>query len=603
MVYGSSYPGLMSDYRPPLRDIRFVLENIVDLEELSARPGFEHVEADDVYDALAEAGRFLAEVVAPTNHPGDVEGITRNDDGTVTVPEPMVAAYRHLVEAGWPAVKGDPEYGGHGFPGVMATAVQEMLTASNLSFSLCPMLTSSAVEALHHHGSAELKATYLEKLISAEWAGTMALTEPEAGSDVGALRTKAWPEQDGTWRVQGTKIFITWGEHEMTDNIIHFVLARAPEAPPGTKGISLFLVPKYLVDEDGSIGEKNDVECVGVEHKLGIHASPTCVMAYGEQRGAVAYLVGEVNEGMHCMFTMMNDARLHVGLEGLGLSVRAYQLALDYARTRKQGRAPGAAKGESSLIIEHPDVRRMLLTMKANIEALRALIFDAAVAGDRAGHAEAGADRAAAANRMALLTPVAKAWGTDLGVELTSLGIQVHGGMGFIEETGAAQLWRDSRIAPIYEGTNGIQAIDLVMRKLPMDDGSVVSGYLEEMEATAADLIATQGLGPIGEALQRAIGDLRKSTEWLLNAAPVDAMAGASPYLRQFGVVAGAYYLGRLALVAQARLAEGDDPWLRSKVAVADFYARQILPQAAGSGPAVSVGADQLYVIADDLLE
>jgi alkylation response protein AidB-like acyl-CoA dehydrogenase len=594
----------MSDYRPPLRDIRFVLENIVDLDELATLPGFEHVEPDDVYDALAEAGRFLSEVVAPTNHIGDTKGVTRNDDGSVTVPEEMVTAYRQLVEAGWPAIKGSPEYGGHGFPGVMATAVQEMLTASNMAFSLCPMLTTSAVEAFQHHGTEELKAVYLEKLISGEWSGTMALTEPEAGSDVGALRAKAWPEEDGTWRVQGTKIFITWGEHEMADNIIHFVLARAPEAPPGTRGISLFLIPKFLVNDDGSLGEKNDVECVGVEHKLGIHASPTCVMAYGEERGAVAHLVGEVNEGMRCMFTMMNDARLHVGLEGLGLSVRSYQQALDHARSRRQGRAPGAAKDEASLIIEHPDVRRMLLEMKASIEALRALILDTSAAGDRARHAATDADRDSAAKRMALLTPVAKAWGTDLGVELTSIGIQVHGGMGFIEETGAAQFWRDSRIAPIYEGTNGIQAIDLVLRKVPMDEGAVVAGYLAEIEATAADLVAAgDRLGPIGEALQYAVGDLRKTTEWLLNASPLDSLAGATPYLRQFGIVAGGYYLGRLALAAENRLASGDDRWLRAKVEVAGFYAKQLLPQAGGTGHAVTAGADQLFGIPEALLD
>jgi alkylation response protein AidB-like acyl-CoA dehydrogenase len=595
----------MSDYRPPLRDIRFVLQNIVDLKELSTLPGFEHVEAEDVYDALAEAGRFLSEVVAPTNHIGDTAGITRSDDGSVTVPEEMVAAYRLLVDAGWPAIKGNPEYGGHGFPGVMATAVQEMLTASNMAFSLCPMLTTSAVEAFQHHGTDELKGVYLEKLISGEWTGTMALTEPEAGSDVGALRAKAWPEEDGTWRVQGTKIFITWGEHDMADNIIHFVLARAPEAPPGTKGISLFLIPKYLVNENGSLGERNDVECVGVERKLGIHASPTCVMAYGEQRGAVAYLVGEVNKGMHCMFTMMNDARLHVGLEGLGLAVRSYQQALDYAKSRKQGRAPGAPPGQSSPIIEHPDVRRMLMTMKASLEALRALIFDTSAAGDRARHGVSEHDRLVATARMALLTPVAKAWGTDLGVELTSLGIQIHGGMGYIEETGAAQLWRDSRIAPIYEGTNGIQAIDLAMRKLPMDDGAVVADYLTEIESMAAHLVAAgDRLGPIGEALQRAVGDLRKTTEWLLDATSLDKLAGATPYLRQFGVVAGGYYLGRLALAAEKRLVGGpDDPWLRSKIDVADFYAKQILPQAAGTGYAVSAGADQLFAIAGDMLD
>jgi 3-(methylthio)propanoyl-CoA dehydrogenase len=594
----------MSEYRPPLRDIRFVLENIVDLKELSALPDFEHVEAEDVYDALVEAGRFLSEVVAPTNHIGDNTGITRNDDGSVTVPEEMVVAYHQLVEAGWPAIKGDPDYGGHGFPGVMATAFQEMLTASNMAFSLCPMLTTSAVEAFQRHGTDELKAVYLEKLISGEWTGTMALTEPEAGSDVGALRSKAWPEKDGTWRVQGTKIFITWGEHDMADNIIHFVLARAPQAPPGTKGISLFLIPKYLVNEDGSLGERNDVECVGVEHKLGIHASPTCVMAYGEQRGAVAYLVGEVNKGMHCMFTMMNDARLHVGLEGLGLSVRSYQQALDYARTRRQGRALDTPKGQSAQIIEHPDVRRMLMTMKANIEALRALILDTSAAGDRSEHAADEGDREVAAKRMALLTPVAKAWGTDLGVELTSIGIQIHGGMGFIEESGAAQLWRDSRIAPIYEGTNGIQAIDLAMRKIPMDEGAVVASYLAEIEATASSLVDSgDHLGPIGDALHRAVGELRKTTDWLLNASPSDILAGATPYLRQFGIVAGGYYLGRLALAAHGRLAEEDDPWLRTKVEAADFYTKQILPQAAGMGDAVSAGSEQLFAIAGDLLD
>ena len=595
----------MSDYRPPLRDIRFVLENIVDLEGLSSYPGFEHVEAEDVYDALDEAGRFLAEVVAPTNPIGDSQGITRNEDGSVIVPDEMVAAYKHFVEAGWAAIKGDMEYGGHGFPGVMATAIQEMLTASNMAFSLCPMLTTSAVEAFQNHGSEELKATYLEKLISGEWSGTMALTEPEAGSDVGALRAKAWPEDDGTWRVQGTKIFITWGEHEMADNIIHFVLARAPEAPPGIKGISLFLVPKYLVNADGSLGDRNDVECIGVEHKLGIHASPTCVMAYGEQHGAVAYLVGEVNAGMRCMFTMMNDARLHVGLEGLGLSVRAYQQALDYAKERRQGRAIGSPKDQSSPIIDHPDVRRMLMTMKANIEAMRALILDTSVASDRS---ERGADdetRLAGTNRAALLTPIAKAWATDLGVELTSLGVQVHGGMGFIEETGAAQHWRDARIAPIYEGTNGIQAMDLVMRKISLANGKVVADYLDEMDATAAELMSSEnGLRSMGESLREAVSGLRETTNWLLDSSnPNDGLAGATPYLRQFGVVAGGYYLGRSALIAHNLLeGNGDDPWLRAKIDTSRFYADQILPQAAGSAPAVMVGVDQLFAIDGDLL-
>jgi alkylation response protein AidB-like acyl-CoA dehydrogenase len=467
------------------------------------------------------------------------------------------------------------------------------------------MLTSSAVEALEVHGSDELKATYLEKLITSEWAGTMALTEPEAGSDVGALRAKAWPAEDGTWRVQGTKIYITWGEHEMAENIIHLVLARAPEAPPGTRGISLFLVPKYLVNPDGSLGERNDVECVSVEHKLGIHASPTAVMAYGEQRGAVAYLVGEVNAGMRCMFTMMNDARLHVGLEGLGLSERSYQLALAYAKERRQGRAIGAPKGESSLIIEHPDVRRMLMTMKANIEAMRALILDTSAAGDLRYHGADEEARLRGANRMALLTPVAKAWATDLGVELTSLGVQIHGGMGFVEETGAAQHWRDSRIAPIYEGTNGIQAIDLVMRKVPMEEGAIVAGYLDEMQATADELRATgNGLADVGESLAEGVARLQETTNWLLAADnPNDGLAGATPYLRQFGVVAGGYYLARQAAVAAQLLSEGDtDAWLQAKIDTCRFYAHQILPQAVGCAPAVKAGADQLFAIDVDML-
>ena len=593
----------MSDYRPPLRDIRFVLDHIADLEGIAGLPGYEHVEAEDIHDALAEAGRFLAEVVAPTNVIGDTEGLTHNPDGSVTVPEPMVSAYQQLVEAGWLAISGDPEFGGHGFPGVMATAFQEMLTSSNMAFSLCPMLTISAVEAFQHHGSDELKAVYLEKLISGEWAGTMDLTEPQAGSDVGALRAKAWPEDDGTWRVKGTKIFITWGDHEMAENIIHFVLARAPEAPPGTKGISLFLIPKYLGNDDGTLGEKNDVECVSIEHKLGIHASPTCVMAYGEQEGAVAYLVGEVNAGMRCMFTMMNDARLHVGLEGLGLSVRSYQQSLEYAKERRQGRAPGAAKGESSPIIDHPDVRRMLMTMKANIEAIRALVFDTSAAADRSRQAADSAARAAAANRVALLTPIAKAWATDLGVELTSLGIQIHGGAGYVEETGAAQHWRDSRIASIYEGTNGIQAIDLVMRKLSLGDGSVVESFLAEMEGTAADLESADGLDSMAGGLRTAVAALRDSTEWLRGATPEDALAGASPYLRQFGVVAGGYYLARLALAADRELAAADDLWFQAKIETARFYIEQILPQGAGLSPAVAAGVDQLYSITDDLMD
>ncbi len=586
----------MATYRPPLQDMRFVLEHLAGIGELSTLPDLVAAEPDLVFAVLEEAGRLTSEVIAPTNRIGDEQGTTRQADGTVVVPDELVAAYRKYAAGGWIAVKGPPEYGGHGFPGVVSTAVQEMLTSSNLSLSLCPMLTASAVEALLQHATDEQKEQYLGKLLSGEWAATMALTEPEAGSDVGALRAVAEPQPDGTWLVRGTKIFITWGDHEMTDNIVHLVLARTPGAPAGTRGISLFVVPKFLVAADGTPGERNDVQCLSVEHKLGIHAAPTCVMAFGEERGAVAELVGEVNGGMHAMFTMMNDARLHVGLEGLGVSERAYQQALDYAEQRRQGRAVGAAANESSLIIEHPDVRRMLLTMKANIEALRAVTYVAAAALDVADHHPDPARREAAAARGGLLTPVVKGWGTDLGVELTSIGIQVNGGMGYVEETGAAQLFRDARIGPIYEGTNGIQAIDLVLRKLPHDDGAAVRSFLEEIAALDAELgEAGADLKTIRTEVGAGLIALRDTTEWLLGRTdPNDALAGASPYLRLFGVVAGGALLAKEALVAHRLTTTTPDEWLDAKVATARFYAEQILPQAIGLAPAVVRGADAL---------
>ncbi len=582
----------MSDYSPPVRDLKFVLEHICDLNEIVSYPAFEHVDPELAFGALDEAARFFSEVVAPTNRDGDTIGSIRNDDGTVTAPPSFKKAYGQYVAAGWGAVKGPMEYGGHGFPGSVGLAILEMMTSANMAFSLCPMLSSSAILAIDAHGSDEMKATYLEKLVSGEWTGTMVLTEPEAGSDVGALRAKATPNEDGSWAIDGTKIFITWGDHDMVDNIVHLVLARTPEAPPGTKGISLFVVPKLIPDSSGAPADTNGVSCVSIEHKLGIHGSPTCVMAFEDSTG---WMIGEENQGMRAMFTMMNDARLHVGLEGMGVAERSYQQALEYSTTRTQGRAVGAPKTEVSPIIEHPDVRRMLMTMKAYIEGTRALLFDIAGAIDREHHAPDEATRLAGQERAALLTPVGKAFGTDLGVELTSIGVQIHGGPGYIEETGSAQFFRDARIAPIYEGTNGIQAIDLVMRKLPMRGGDVVDDFLAEIAAIEPELRSAD-LGAIAERLETGRGALAEASAYLASCDnPNDALAGATPYLRMFGLLACSYYLARQALVATASAA--DDDWMAAKLATARFYATQLLPQAGGLLPSVMAGADQLFEI------
>src|SRR5687768_11154260 len=472
----------MAEYTAPLRDMRFALEHLADLAGVAALPGFEHVDTESVLSILEENARFMEDKVAPLNRIGDLQGSVRNDDGSVTTPEGFAAAYKDYVDAGWSAVSFPPEYGGGGFPWLLSIAMQEILTSANMAFSMCPLLNQGAVDMLLHHASETLRETYLPKMVTGEWTGTMNLTEPHAGSDVGALTTKAVPQDDGTYRITGTKIFISFGEHDMSENIIHLVLARTPDAPPGTKGISCFIVPKLLVGDDGSLGERNDVTCVSIEHKMGIKASPTCVLTYGDQgAGAVGYLIGEENAGMRYMFTMMNNARLSVGLEGLALAERAFQMALAYAKERKQGRAPGAPAGEQSLIIEHPDIRRMLLTQKASIEALRGILYANAAAMDRAGRHPDEATRTRCQELADILTPISKGWGTDLGVELTSLALQVFGGMGYIEETGIAQVYRDARIAPIYEGTNGIQAMDLVGRKLPMRAGGAVTDYLGQI--------------------------------------------------------------------------------------------------------------------------
>src|SRR5205085_4111756 len=467
-------------YRAPVAEIAFTLKHGAGLSRTLAQGG--ELAAGDVDAVLEEAGRFATDVLAPLNSVGDKFG-TPFKDGAITMPPGWKAAYRDWSAAGWNAVSLPAAWGGQALPNALNAACIEMWNSASMAFGIGPVLTMGAAEALSNYGTDELKKTFLPKLISGEWMGTMQLTEPQAGSDVGALRTKAVRSGDGTYRITGQKIFITYGEHDLTDNIIHFVLARLPDAPAGNRGISLFLVPKFMVNQDGSLGARNDVRAHSIEHKLGIHASPTCTMVYGDNGGAIGFLIGEENRGLACMFTMMNLARLAVGLQGVAIAERATQQALDYARERKQGRAGGASGSGSSPIIQHPDVKRMLLTMRAFTRAARAICYATAGAIDRGRHGN-GDGAKAANNRAALLTPVAKAFSTDIGIEVASLGVQVHGGMGFIEEAGAAQHYRDARIAAIYEGTNGIQAIDLVTRKLPLSGGTAVRAFLQELRGT-----------------------------------------------------------------------------------------------------------------------
>ena len=574
-------------YRPPLDDIAFVLAYQADLDELGSwYAGGGQVDTAMTMDLLTEAGRFVADVFAPLRRIGDEQPARRHDDGTVTTAPGTPAAYRQFVEAGWAGISFPEAWGGGGQPWVTTIAVQEMITSASMGLSLCPLLTQGAIELLLHHASEEQKSVYLPKMITGEWTGTMNLTEPDAGSDVGALRAKAARVDDGTYRISGTKIFITFGEHDLTDNIIHLVLARTPDAPPGTKGISVFIVPKFLVNEDGSLGSRNAATCLKLEHKVGIHASPTCVMEFDE---AVGYLIGDECTGMRSMFTMMNNARLSVGLEGLSLTEAAYQHALDYARSRRQGRAVGAPPGTSSPIIEHTDVRVMLATMKANIDAMRGLLYFDAAHVDRAMTHPDESERRAAGDLVALLTPVCKAWSTDLGVEMTSLGIQVHGGMGFVEETGAAQFWRDSRIAPIYEGTNGIQAIDLVTRKLPLDDGATLDGLLARVRREAGETSALVAVEEATAYMRAALAAGRVN----------DALAGATPYLRMVGTLLGDWMLQRSATVAREAIAAGasNADYLGERLAIADFYRTRILPTTLGLSAASMAGATGLDLL------
>jgi len=579
-------------YKPPLEDIEFTLANIADLESISKLNGFQHADLATVSGVLEEAGRFFSEVIAPLNRIGDQQGSKLQPDGTVKTPEGFKAAYAKFVEAGWGGVHIPEQWGGGGMPYTVGVVVQEMFKSANMAFSLCPLLTQASIEALMSHGSPEQQAQYLEKLVTGEWSGTMCLTESQAGSDVGALSTRAEPQKDGTYRLFGQKIFITWGEHDMSQNIIHLVLARTPGAAPGTKGISLFLVPKLIPDAEGKPGEANDLNVVSIEHKMGIHASPTCVLSFGDKgEGAVGHLIGEEQSGMRYMFTMMNTARVGVGVEGLSISEAAYQKALEFAQVRKQGRDLGST--EDVVIFEHPDVRRMLLTMRAYKEAIRGLLYFNARQVDLERHSETSEERERAAEIVALFTPISKAWSTDVGVEMASLGIQVHGGMGFIEETGAAQFYRDIRIAPIYEGTNGIQSIDLVTRKLGMRQGGVVRDLFDRIEADA--VAAGEELAEIGAPLLTAVSGLREATDHILAASdPNESLAGATPYLEMFGLVIGGWVHLQSAVAAQTTLKNGDDAFLSGRVGLARFYNTQILPQALGLLSAVTAPSTQL---------
>jgi alkylation response protein AidB-like acyl-CoA dehydrogenase len=588
----------MTTYTAPLADIRFTLQHIAGLDAISQFPGYEEASSETCDAILEEAAKFAQDVLAPLNAVGDKEGV-RLVDGKVAVPTGQTEAYRQFTEAGWNSVAFDPDFGGQGMPWALTTALQEIWNAANMAFSLCPLLTQGAIEALQIHGNAAQKAKYLAPLVAGRWTGTMNLTEPQAGTDLGALKTRAEPEGDH-YRIIGQKIFITYGDHEMAENIIHFVLARLPDAPKGSKGISLFIVPKFLVNDDGSLGARNDLKAIALEHKLGIHASPTCVMAYGDNGGATGYLVGEANHGLEYMFVMMNNARLAVGVQGLAIADRSLQAARTYAGDRVQGVPIGGDPAARQPISHHPDVRRNLMTMRAWSEAARCLIYYTAGTLDRAKRHPDAAVRAEHQAQVDLLIPIAKAWSTDRGVTNASLAVQIHGGAGFIEETGVAQYYRDARIAPIYEGTNGIQAIDLLGRKLLRDEGAAAQSLIKSIGATINALAATQdpALRALAEPLQTANTALSEATQHLLKLrnAPAEAFAGATPYLELFGLTLSGWLLARSARIAL----ETGDAIAPGKLAIAQFFMTNLLPQAAAQAVAVTEGASSTLALAPD---
>lgn len=593
------------DYRAPLDDMQFVLHRLIPISVVSNLPGNEDVSTDLVNTILDEAAKFANQVLSPLNWSGDQAGCVYQD-GAVQTPEGFKQAYQQYSEAGWMSLAANADFGGQGLPLSLATPVNEMWHSANMAFMLCPMLTAGAIEAIEHHATPEQQAIYLPALISGQWAGTMNLTESSAGSDLSAVSTKAVPEGDH-FRIIGTKIYITYGEHDFTENIIHLVLARLPDAPAGVKGISLFIVPKWLVNQEGSLGSRNDVRCLSIEHKLGIHASPTAVMAFGEKTGAIGYLVGEANRGLEYMFTMMNNARLAVGLEGVAIAERAYQHAAHYAKERVQGRIAG--RSEKLPIVHHADVQRMLMRMKTQTEAMRALAYLAAAQSDFAQKHNDQVIREASQLRVDLLTPIVKAWCTEQAIEITSLGIQVHGGMGYIEETGAAQHLRDARITSIYEGTTGIQAIDLLGRKIIRDEGAEARRLLAEIQACATDLSSSSSiqLQQIATDLQKAVLSVSKALDWVLHehaAYPQATLTGAYPLLQCFGFVCGGWLMTKAALVSDGIL-QGDaiNAFALQKIASATFYSQAILPQVHGLADTVCAGASLAKAMQDSLAD
>ncbi|MBV8797095.1 MAG: acyl-CoA dehydrogenase [Hyphomicrobiales bacterium] len=583
-------------YRSPVNDVLFSLSAVADLPGLLSQGRMGDLDWEAVTSIVTEAGRFATEEIAPLNRIGDLNGATY-ENGVVRTAPGFADVYRRWAEAGWNGVSAPAEFGGMGLPHLVNVACTELWNGASMAFALCPLLTEGAIGALKAHGSRELADAYLPPMVSGRWTGTMNLTEPQAGSDLNAVRARAERAEDGTYRLFGQKIFITYGEHDMAENIVHLVLARLPGSPAGTRGLSLFLSPKFLVNADGSLGPRNDLRCVSIEHKLGIHGSPTCVMAYGDHAGAKAWLIGEENRGLAAMFVMMNAARLAIGAQGVAIADRAYQQALAYARERRQGRGSNGADGMAP-IVEHPDVQRMLMTMKANVHAARGICCLTGVSLDLANHAASQEERTAAANRAALLTPIAKAFSTDIGDETTSIGVQIHGGMGYIEETGAAQHMRDSRIAAIYEGANGIHAIDLVQRKLPLAGGEIVNTEIAGVRAVASDVAARggSGFGSTAARLNEAADALEETTRMMLKwqgHEQKSALSGASQYLRLFGIALGGACLAKAGLAAEALAANGDSSEM-GRVGLARFFAEKVAVAAPGLARAIASGGAAL---------
>jgi len=586
-------------YKAPVKDIVFGYEVIDSYNVLNKISEFSDFSEDIVIPTMEECAKFSEEVLAPINAIGDQQGATI-ENGNVTMPVEFVDAYKKFAEAGWASISLPEEIGGGGMPITLSGGTLEILSTANLAFGLAPGLSAGAISAINFHGNQEQKDKFLPKLVSGEWTGTMNLSEPQSGSDLGTITTKAEKQDDGTYKITGTKVWITFGEHDMTENIIHLVLAKVPGSPEGTKGISMFIVPKVIINDDGSLGDNNNVSCISIEEKLGIHASPTCVMEYD---GSVGYLVGEENRGLNYMFTMMNEARVWVGGQGLACASGALQGASQYARDRVQGRPVGMSKEDAkkSTIIDHADVRRMLMTIKSYVDAMRYLMYDNQLMLDLEYFAE-GELKEFGEERCGILTPITKAWISDLGVELSSIAIQVYGGMGYVEETGVAQYLRDSRIAPIYEGTNGIQALDLMFRKLPLDNGQAMQRLLTDVNKVIDEMNnGGELLSNLAQKLKVEVDKLSEVTLWLgskmLEGELVDASAGATPYLKMFGQVLGGYYMGKAAILATKKLEETGDEYYKEKITLSKFYIEQLLPLASGYASSVTAGKDDLFNI------